>query len=130
MDSKEPAVEYQRDGAWLCVRCSGTGSAAQLAAILAGIGQAVAAEPAEAILIDMRELEVPLGMASRYQMGKTAAEHLSGLPVALVAAAAMVDPERFGELVARSRGVDGRVLTDIDEARAWLRSRVAERKAL
>ena len=40
-----------------------------------------------------------------------------------------MDPERFGEMVARSRGLDGRVFTDIAEARAWLADRVAARRA-
>jgi len=129
MDPTGPAVEYQREGTWLHVRCSGSGSVLQLVAVLKTIGQMVAIEPVEAVLIDLRDLTVSLSVGGRYTLGAAVAEHWPGPPVVLVAAAAMVDSERFGELVARSRGVDGRVLTDIDEARAWLRTRVAERKS-
>jgi len=41
--------------------------------------------------------------------------------IALAAHIPIVDHERFGETVARNRGANGKVFTDLEEAKAWLK---------
>ena len=40
--------------------------------------------------------------------------------VALVSNEPMIHPQRFGEVIAKSRGAQARVFTDLDEAMAWI----------
>ena len=122
----EPDVTYEREGSWLLVRCSGIGSSAWLIALFRSLAQRVTSEPADAVLIDVSAVELPTTLSERYRLGEATAEW-TGPPVAMVAAAQYVDPERFGEMVARNRGLDGRIFTDAAEAREWLRDRVAKR---
>jgi hypothetical protein len=44
----------------------------------------------------------------------------SGIKLAMVGMEGLIDPGRLGELVAQNQGVNGRVFTDLDEARKWL----------
>ena len=123
------AIIYQRDGAILVARCTGPGNAAWLVQAFRVIAEHWRGEPADAVLIDVRDLDIVPTISERYRLGESAAANWQGPPVALVGRKQLMDPERFGEMVARSRGLDGRVFTDIDEARAWLASRVKERRA-
>jgi len=128
MPTGEPAVEYLREGGWLLVRCSpGTGGVEWLLALLSATNEHLAGEPASAVLIDAREVSAVISTAGRFRVGERAAASWFGPPLALVGAMSLVDPERFGEEVARSRGLDVRVFTDIDEATNWLRTRAVTR---
>jgi hypothetical protein len=123
-----PKLEYRRDGDWLVVRSAGQGSAAWLMGLFQQVGKHVSKEPAAAVVIDLREVTaLPLTTTERYRVGEVVAKHWPGVPAAVVANAPLVDPERFAEMVARNRGVDGRVFTNMDEARAWLKERIAAR---
>jgi len=76
-----------------------------------------------AILIDVRELTGPRpdGM-ELYDLGVLASRDIIGMPIAFVGSEAFVDPRRFGEAVARNRGLNLRVFTDMNEALVWLRA--------
>ena len=123
------SIAYQREGAILIARCTGSANAAWLAEAFRIIAEHERGEPADAVLIDVRDLDVIPTVSERYRLGEAAAANWRGPPVALVGKPQLMDPERFGEMVARSRGLDGRVFTDVDEARAWLATRVQERRA-
>jgi hypothetical protein len=60
----------------------------------------------------------------RFNLGEYAAELCwqFGKPIriALAAKIPIVDPKRFGETVARNRGANGKVFTDLEEAKDWL----------
>lgn len=61
----------------------------------------------------------------RFNIGEYVAElcRQFGKPVQIAVAAEIpiVDTERFGEIVARNRGANGRAFTDLNEAKAWLK---------
>jgi len=79
--------------------------------------------PPRAMLVDLREMTGGrMSDMDRYDTGVLAARHSVGVPIAMVASETLVDPRRFGELVARNRGLNVRVFTNMDEATAWLRS--------
>jgi hypothetical protein len=123
-----PRLEYHRDGDWLEVRCAGEGNAAWLMGLFREVGEHVSREPAAAVVIDLRGVTaLSMTTTERYRVGEVVALHWPGVPAAVVANAPLVDPERFAEMVARNRGVDGRVFTNMDEARAWLKERIAAR---
>lgn len=62
-----------------------------------------------------------LDTTTRFQLGKRAAELASGkVRVAMVLTPEQIDPERFGESVARNRGLDVDLFTNEVEALGWL----------
>ena len=77
------------------------------------------------ILVDgMEIIGVPPKTMDRFRLGEYAAELCRnyGRPVRIAIAGEepFVDPERFGETVARNRGANGKVFTDLEEAKEWL----------
>jgi len=79
-----------------------------------------------AILVDIIELHgKPPTTYERFNLGEYVA-HLCfkfGKPVriAVVGKIPIVDPERFGETVAVNRGANGKVFTELEEAKDWLK---------
>lgn len=78
------------------------------------------------ILVDGLDLHGhPPTTFERFKLGEYVAELCLrfGKPVriAVVGKVPIVDPNRFGEMVARNRGVNGKVFTDLEEAKAWLK---------
>lgn len=60
-------------------------------------------------------------LVERYRVSLTATKAVGKIEkVANVAAKDIVDPQLFGEMVARNRGLNLRVFTSEAEARAWL----------
>ena len=72
------------------------------------------------VLLDCRGIEGQLSTMDRYELGVA----ISSIPVkvAIILRQAMMDPDRFGEIVARNRGANARVFTAEDEAIEWLLS--------
>lgn len=66
----------------------------------------------------------PPTVFERFEMGEYVAELCRdfGKPVRISFAAEIpiVDPKRFGEMVARNRGANGKVFTDLQKAIHWL----------
>jgi hypothetical protein len=57
----------------------------------------------------------------RFTMGQEWSERAAGaLNLALVVRPELIDPRRFGMMVARNRGLYAELFTSRDEARAWL----------
>jgi hypothetical protein len=78
------------------------------------------------ILVDGMELfGKPPTTLERFKLGEYVAElcRQFGRPVyiAVTGEIPIVDPKRFGETVARNRGANGKVFTDLGEAKAWLK---------
>jgi hypothetical protein len=77
----------------------------------------------EAVLIDARELEGAPTTMERYHWGVQIATRSAAGPrirIAVVGNEPIIDPDRFGEIVATNRGASGRAFTDLQEAIAWL----------
>lgn len=73
------------------------------------------------LLIDFTEAQVNIHLADRYYLGERSqifARH--GLKVATVATREQIDPQKFGELVARNRGVNLHTFINVHEAEEWL----------
>lgn len=59
-------------------------------------------------------------MTQRFLMAAYGAALRFPGPVAIVAQEQLLDPERFGVMVARAHGANLQVFTDLDEAERWL----------
>lgn len=122
---REPAeavFESGPDG--LVVRLRGTTNFAWFKAQMLQAIAVVRATAPRSVLIDFRDLTMPLTDFDRYDLGVMAVGPGLAMPIATVGSAATIDPKRLGEMVARNRGGNVRVFTDYDEARAWLREQL------
>lgn len=73
------------------------------------------------LLLDFRGAQGDVCVVDRYYLGERSqifARHR--LKVATVAIREQIDPQKFGELVARNRGVNMCVFTDVQAAEEWL----------
>jgi len=116
--------DFSVDGPLLAVRASGFDESLEEVQDygMAVIGVAVQSR-AELILCDERELEYRLGTTETYRAGEYVARMAPRVVrVALVCSQAAYGDGRFWGDVTGNRGMQTRVFTDIDEARAWLES--------
>ncbi len=118
--SSTAKAHFERDGDWLLVRVSGAADSAWFSRLVETIADAVDQAPAGAVLLDGRELAGAFSDLDRLGFGLALARRWKAIPFAIVGPVALVDPRRFGEFVARNRGVNCRVFTDLDEAQRWL----------
>jgi hypothetical protein len=73
------------------------------------------------LLIDATRAEVKVSLVERFLAAKrTLIFAQYGLKVAFVEILERVDPNRFGETVARNRGVNIRAFTNVEDAEEWL----------
>jgi hypothetical protein len=73
------------------------------------------------LLIDFSPINSVPTFSDRFHLGENAvvfAEFV--IKVAVVSPPGLIDPGRLGELVARNRGVNGHVFSDLTVARQWL----------
>jgi hypothetical protein len=110
-----------REGDWLVARLSGPFEIDWVISVVASIGEALRATPTAAVLVDAIEVYGPIADLDRYRFAMGTVEHRLSGPVAFFAKESLVDPQRFGEAVARNRGINVRVFTDELQARAWLK---------
>jgi hypothetical protein len=120
-----PETRIEQTPEWLFVHARGVFAIAwfkQLIQQVVAMAQ-TSVPPPRAMLLDLREMTgARLSDMDRYDVGVLAARESVGAPIAMVGPATLVDPRRFGESVARNRGLNVRVFIDMDEATAWLRS--------
>ena len=117
----EPEARFEREGDWLVVSAGGPMRVQWLLDVVDQIAAAIRATPASALLIDIRAMAGGLDDLGRYRLAMAAVSAEIAGPIAFLGRTELLDPRRFGEMVARNRGVNVRVFTDENEARAWLR---------
>ena len=121
-----PEATFQRTPDWLLVVARGTMDVAWFIAMTGRVAQEMRDAPANAVLVDARELVGPLSDMDRYDIGVGAAQHGLRVPVAVLGKEPLIDPRRLGEIVARNRSVNVRTFTDYDAACTWLREQTAK----
>lgn len=125
MSAPAPETRIEQTPEWILVHARGVFALAwfkQLIQQVVATAQKTVPAP-RAMLVDLREVtSVRMSDMDRYDVGVLAARESVGAPIAMVASEEFVDPRRFGEVVARNRGLNVRVFTDMDEATTWLRS--------
>jgi hypothetical protein len=113
--------EFSFKTGYVIFRCRGT---YELASVLDLYGKAIEAAAQKglpALLIDVREITgTPPTTLDRFTIGEYVATHGQEVKFALVGHEPMIDPRRFGEIVAANRGATVKAFTDLDEAVAWL----------
>ena len=117
----QPEARFVREGDWLVVRLTGPVVVEWMVDLVAQIATSMRAVPTAAVLVDTREAFGSFDDLGRYRFAMAAVNEAIGGPIAYVGREPFLDPGRFGEVVARNRGVNVRVFTDEPAARAWLR---------
>jgi len=93
--------------------------------------QAIAQHEVTKVLVDCRDLTGKISTLDRFEHGEYAAQELSraydaglsrAIRFAYVCLPPVLDHERFGETVARNRGVNADVTDSVVAARQWLES--------
>ena len=113
---------------YVCVRCTGTcTSLSDLTQVFLTAINVAQEHQRFKVLIDANGVKGQLSTLDRYEGASFLSEqNISRLvrirAVAIAGPEPLIDPDRFGETVARNRGVNGRVFTDLDEAIMWLTS--------
>lgn len=74
------------------------------------------------VLVDIRSLEGDMTTTERFELGEYIAQENCkyALQIGVLGVGSLVEPERFGELVARNRGANLKVVTDLQEILKWL----------
>lgn len=114
--------------AYVRLRCTGTcSSVLDLKQVFQSAIDAARESQREKILIDADNVKGQLSTLDRYEGASFLSDLTIQSPIKIMAIAIagkepLIDPTRFGETVARNRGVNGRVFLDLDEAIKWLAS--------
>ena len=83
------------------------------------------------LLLDIREITgITPSTIDRFEIGRLVAEIqrslITFIQIAVVGNEPMIDPQRFGEIVALNRGAVGKVFTDLDQAIVWIKKTKGE----
>jgi hypothetical protein len=100
----------------------GTWNLDEFPALLESIRQECAMRQCGLLLVDLLVLKNDeISTLERFKMGLGAASLADGVRrMAALARPDQIDPQRFGETVARNRGMNVRIFSVLDEALAWL----------
>ena len=117
-----PVASFERKAGLLVVTVHGEFAPTWFESLIASLPDKISEYSARAVLVDVRLGTSDFSFLNRYHAGLVAANSRIKIPIALVGNDSFVDPKRIGELVARNRGVNVRVYTDLAKATAWLDS--------
>ena len=117
-------MEYMFGGEdrFVSVRFTGLWKVDEFSPVVRQILAECLARKQDLLLIDFAGVENrKLSLAERFRLGPSALGFGGKLrKIAVTSRPELVDRQRFGEMVARNRGVDIRVFLSPDEARHWL----------
>lgn len=101
---------------------SGAYSADDLGSVFQSVQAALQRPGASpALLLDSREVSGPVPTTlERYEISMRALDLPKGVRIAMLPRLDVIDPQRFGESVARNRGLAFSVFSDESAAVAWL----------
>ncbi len=121
------AFEFRVHADHVELECTGTYTFESTLEVYSRAFEIATREGRSAVLVDSRQVTgAPPTLMDRFQLGVHIAELQAGPGLrtrfALVGHEPMIHPQRFGEVIAKSRGAIARVFTDLDEALAWIKS--------
>jgi hypothetical protein len=118
------SIEFQIEETpnYLAVKFTGAGTAEEVWRRYELIAERCNHANKNKLLLDFTETYVETTLAEKYILGEQAQifARYKVIKVAAIARPEQIDPERFGELVARNRMVNGLVFTSAEDAEKWL----------
>jgi hypothetical protein len=115
-------IFYLEEKHFIFVRFTGCWKLSEFSRLLKDILRECGARKRRLLLIDLSIVKNDyISTLERYKLGVEAATLSAGVRrVSTLARPDQIDPERFGETVARNCGLDVRVFSDPKETRSWL----------
>jgi hypothetical protein len=114
-------IKIEKRAEYLVAKFSGEANLQDIGQRFEELAERCRKEKKSRLLIDVTAVKAAPTFSDRYRAGERAVVFAQfGIKLAMVGMAELIDPRRLGELVAQNRGVNGRVFTDLDEARKWL----------
>ncbi|HEX7897280.1 MAG TPA: hypothetical protein VF950_05945 [Planctomycetota bacterium] len=115
-------VDFRNEPGYARARYSGPWSVDELIASVDLLADECRSRKRRRLIIDWMSLESKaLSVLDRYRLGSCAFALSEALErIAVATPGEMIDPEKFGERVARNRGVNLRVFPELEAARLWL----------
>ena len=115
-------VSYTKERRFVRVRIAAPATIDEICAAPPAILAECVARKRDLLLIDLTDVaRGPISTLDRYRLGSSVIAFAGKLrKVAAVGQPKFIDPEKFGEQVARNRGVNVRVFSDLGEAQRWL----------
>jgi hypothetical protein len=119
-------IDIVLESEYVCLRCTGPCSLAEVKKICSQAVDVVLEHEMPKVLVDANGVTGNLSTMDRFKSAEYLADDIIQralgklTKIAFVAKVPPLDPERFGETVARNRGVNAKATTDIDEAIMWL----------
>jgi len=115
-------VSFRDEKRFVWARFNGTWNLDELPALLESIRKECAARKCALLMIDLLVLQNgEISTFERYKMGMAAASLAGGVGrMAALARPDQIDPRRFGETVARNRGMNIRIFSEVQAALDWL----------
>jgi len=115
-------VSFGDEKRFVWVQFNGTWNPDELPALVESIRKECGARHCDLLLIDLIPLKNgEISTFERYKMGLAAASLSTGVRrMAALARPDQIDPQRFGETVARNRGINVRIFADPKVAESWL----------
>jgi len=105
----------------LIANFTGDGNLDEISQQFGSLAERCQSEKRSKLLINIAGVNWIPTFSERYQAGEGAAVFAEyGIKVAVVGKPEQLDPGRLAELVARNRGVNGQVFTDLADAENWL----------
>lgn len=119
------SFEVRLNAGYVVLDCTGTYTLESSLQVFEQALEIAAREGRGAVLVDTRQVTgAPPTLMDRFQQGVHVAELQSGpgprIRLALIGHEPMIHPQRFGEVIAKSRGALARVFTDMEEALTWI----------
>jgi hypothetical protein len=118
--SHQLQIEEKAD--YLAVEFTGTGAVKEVWQEFESIAERCRRANKNKLLLSVTEYHGEVSVADRYNIGDKAEifAYYKVIKVAIAAKPERIDPQRFGEKVARNRWVNIRVFADIKDAVEWL----------
>jgi hypothetical protein len=115
-------VTFRDEKRFVWAQLNGTWNLDELPPLLDSIRKECAARKCVLLLVDLLVLQNgEISTFERYKMGMAAASLAGGVGrMATLARPDQIDPQRFGETVARNRGMNVRIFEDEKAALSWL----------
>ena len=118
-DLADAPATLRWEGDRLLVHAMGQRTPAWFLDLIRQIGVAMTSRPTRSLLADLGTVTATLTDLDRLNFAQ-AAVRWPRIPCATVFHPSMVDPRRFGELVAQNRGLNLRIFTELPEAQEWI----------
>ncbi|HVE38791.1 MAG TPA: hypothetical protein VNM14_02815 [Planctomycetota bacterium] len=115
-------VSFRDEKRFVWAQFNGTWTLDELPGLLAVIQKECGTRGCPLLLIDLRALKNnEISTFERFKIGLGAASLAGGVQrMATLARPDQIDPQRFGETVARNRGLNTRIFGEQEKALAWL----------